>query len=66
MAISDKKVVEAVKTLTKYCSEQQGCQNCILHSYSPSEWKCYLNVFDLQDILLSNIESKRKHHGYLQ
>jgi len=65
MAISDKKAVGAIKTLTEYCGEQQGCQNCILHLYSPSEWKCYLDVFGLQDIL-SNIEAKRKHHGHLQ
>lgn len=64
MAISDKKAVEAARTLAEYCSERQGCQNCILHLYSPSEWKCHLDVFDLQDIL-SNIEAKRKHHGYL-
>lgn len=65
MAISDKKVVGAIKTLTEYCSERQGCQNCILHLYSPSKWECHLDVFDLQDIL-SNIEAKEKHRGYLQ
>lgn len=65
MAISDKKALEAIKTLTEYCGEQRGCQNCILHLYSPSKWKCSLDAFDLRDIL-SNIEAKRKHRGYLQ
>ena len=64
MAISDKKAVEAIKTLTEYCGEQRGCQNCILHLYSPIRWKCSLDAFDLRDIL-SNIEAKRKHRGYL-
>ena len=65
MAINDKKAVEAIKTLTEYCAEQRGCQNCILHLHRPSNWDCHIDVFDLQDIL-SNIEAKRKHRGYLQ
>ena len=65
MAISDKKAVEAIKTLTEYCTEQRGCQNCILHLHRPSDWDCHLDVFDLRDIL-SNIEAKREHRGYLQ
>ena len=65
MAISDKKAVEAIQTLTEYCGEQRGCQNCILHLHSPSKWKCSLDAFDLRDIL-SNIEANRKHRGYLQ
>ena len=64
MAISDKKAVEAIKILTEYCGEQQWCQNCILHLYSPSKWKCSIDALDLRDIL-SNIEAKRKHRGYL-
>ncbi len=39
MEISNKKAVGAIKTLTEYCGEQRGCQNCILHLYSPSKWK---------------------------
>ena len=65
MAISDKKAVEAIKILTEYCAEQRGCQNCILHLHRPSDWDCHLDVFDLRDIL-SNIEAKWKHRGYLQ
>ena len=65
MAISDKKAVEAIKTLTEYCGEQRGCQNCILHLHRPSDWDCHLDVFDLRDIL-SNIEAKREQRGYLQ
>lgn len=64
MSISDKKAVEAAKFLAEYCKEQQGCQKCILHLYSPSDWECHLDVFDLQDIL-NNIKAKKKHNGYL-
>lgn len=62
--ISDKKVVEAAKVVAEYCKEQSSCQNCIFRLYGCDSWKCHIQAFDLQDVL-SNIEAKKKNHGYL-
>ena len=64
MAISSKKALEAAKVIVDFCNEQEGCQNCIFRLYGADHWKCHIYAFDLQDVL-SNIEAKKKNHGYL-
>lgn len=62
--ISSKKALEAAKVIVDFCNEQKGCQNCIFRLHGADHWKCHMYAFDLQDVL-SNIEAKKKNHGYL-
>lgn len=62
--ISNKKVVAAAQTIAEYCKQQSGCQNCIFRLYGCENWHCAIGAFELQDVL-SNIEAKKKNHGYL-
>lgn len=62
--ISNKKVVEAAKVVAEYCKEQSGCQNCIFRLYGCEEWHCAIGAFTIRDVL-SNIETKKKKHGYI-
>lgn len=62
--ISNKKAVESAEVIAAYCQEQRSCQNCIFRMCGASEWKCYIQAFDLQDIL-SNIKAKKMHGGYI-
>ena len=64
MAISNKKVLEAVKVVTDFCDEQVSCQNCIFRLHGADHWKCHIEAFDLRDVL-SNIAAKKKNRGYL-
>ena len=52
--ISNKKVVEAAKTIVDYCKQQDGCDH----------WNCAIGAFEIRDVL-SNIEAKKRNHGYL-
>lgn len=62
--ISNKKALESAKVIAEYCEEQKSCQNCIFRLYGAESWKCHIEAFDLQDVL-SNIEAKKKNHGYI-
>lgn len=62
--ISNKKVLDCAKVISDFCKEQRGCQNCIFRMFGSDSWKCYINAFDLQDVL-SNIEAKKKNRGWL-
>lgn len=62
--ISQKKVVEAAKIVAEYCQEQVGCQNCIFRLFGCENWHCAIGAFEIQDVL-SNIEAKKKNHGYI-
>ena len=62
--ISNKKVLDCAKAISDFCKEQSGCQNCIFRMFGSDSWKCYINAFDLQDVL-SNIEAKKKNRGWL-
>lgn len=62
--ISNKKVIEAAKTVVEYCKEQTSCQNCTFRLYGAELWECNIEAFNLQDVL-SNVEAKRKHCGYI-
>ena len=64
MAISNKKVLEAVKVITDFCNEQKSCQNCIFRLYGADHWECHIEAFDLQEVL-ANIEAKKRNRGYL-
>lgn len=64
MATSNKKVIEAAKTVAAYCNEQRGCQNCIFRLFGAENWHCAIGAFEIQTVL-SNIEAKKKNGGYL-
>lgn len=62
---SDKKAIEAAKTLYQYCEEQQGCQNCILRKYGAEineaglrYWRCEVpSLLEIRNII-ANKEAK--------
>lgn len=56
--ITDKKALEACKTITEYCA-QRSCQRCIFHKYKSDRWECHINAIDMSEIL-SNIEAKKR------
>lgn len=62
--VSSNKAVEAAQTIAEYCKQQSECQNCIFRLYGCENWHCAIGAFELQDVL-SNIEAKKKNHGYL-
>ena len=62
--VSNKKAVEAAQTIVDFCKQQKSCQNCIFRLFSSDNWKCHIEAFDLRDVL-SNIDAKKKNHGYL-
>lgn len=62
--ISNKKAVEAAKTIVDYCKQQDGRQNCIFRSFGCDHWNCTIGAFEIRDVL-SNIEAKKRNHGYL-
>jgi nuclear transport factor 2 (NTF2) superfamily protein len=62
--ISNKKAFESAQIVVEYCKEQQGCQNCIFRKHGADHWNCHIEAFDLRDVL-SNIEAKKKKHGYI-
>lgn len=62
--ISQKKVVKATKIVAEYCQEQKGCQNCVFRLFGCENWHCTIGAFEIRDVL-SNIEAKKKHHGYI-
>ena len=33
MSITDKEVLDALKTVSEYCHEHTGCFNCVLHEH---------------------------------
>ena len=62
--ISKQNAIKAAKTILEYCGQQRSCQNCIFRLFGAENWKCNIQSFDLRDIV-SNIEAKKKHGGYL-
>lgn len=62
--ISTKKVVESAKVIVEHCKEQQSCQNCIFRLYGCENWHCAIGAFEIQTVL-SNMEAKKKNHGYI-
>lgn len=62
--ISNKKAIESAKLIVEYCKERNSCQNCIFRQFGCDSWKCHIEAFDLRDVL-SNIEAKKKNHGYI-
>jgi hypothetical protein len=62
--MTDKKGLEAAKTLVEFCESQRGCQNCIFRKHGAESWRCHIDAFDLQDVL-SNIEAKKKNSGWI-
>ena len=62
--ISSKKAVEAAQTISDYCKQQRGCQNCIFRQFGANSWKCHIEAFDLRDVL-ANIKAKKKTGGWI-
>lgn len=62
--MTNKKVLDAVQTIIDFCKEQRSCRNCIFRKFGADHWNCHIDAFDLQDVL-SNIEAKKKNHGYI-
>lgn len=62
--MTTKKVLESAKVIVAYCKEQSNCQNCIFRLYGAENWHCAIGAFELRDVL-SNIEAKKKHGGYI-
>lgn len=64
MAISNKKILEAIETITTFCKEQSYCQNCILRSFGEDSWNCCINAFELSEVM-ANIKAKKRNGGYI-
>lgn len=62
--MTTKKVLESAKVVVDYCKEQTSCQNCIFRLHGAENWHCAIGAFELRDVL-SNIEAKKKHGGYI-
>lgn len=66
-AISDIRALNCAKTLSQFCKEQNGCQNCIFRKFGADRWYCHIDEsgwWDLQEIH-NNYEGKKKNRGYL-
>jgi hypothetical protein len=44
MAISNKKLLEAVETIGTFCEEQPCCQSCILPQLCADGWNCCMKL----------------------
>ncbi len=66
MAISNKKVLEAVNVINDYCKEQKACQNCIFRKFGAEHWKCHMQAFDMQDVINNINAKKEKSRIYLK
>lgn len=62
--VSNKKALECAEVIVQFCKEQRGCQNCIFRQFGSDHWNCYIDAFDIREVL-DNIEAKKKNHGYL-
>lgn len=67
MAISNKKLLEAVETIGTFCEEQSCCQNCILQSFCADGWNCCMMSYNASELseAIANIEAKKKNGGYI-
>ena len=62
--VNDRRAVEAAQTISDYCHQQRGCQNCIFRLHGAEHWKCHIKAFDLREVL-SNINAKKKNGGWI-
>lgn len=63
MAISNKKLLEAVETISTFCEEQPSCQNCILQSFCADGWDCCMmlcNASELSEAMANTKAKKRR------
>lgn len=67
MAISNKKLLEAVETITTFCKEQSCCQNCISRSFGADSWNCCMMSYNASELseAMANIEAQKKNGGYI-
>jgi hypothetical protein len=62
--MTDKKALEHAQALVEFCNSQRGCQNCIFRKFGSDHWNCHIEAFNLREVL-SNIEAKKKNHGWI-
>ena len=63
MAISNKKLLEAIETIGTFCEEQPCCQNCILQSFCADGWDCCMmlcNASELSEAMANTKAKKRR------
>ena len=70
VAASNKKAIEAVRTILDYCDRTSGCQNCIFRKHGADHWDCSIHVWDIkadfnENEILARINAKSCNHGYL-
>lgn len=59
MAISNKKLLEAIETIGTFCEEQSYCQNCILQSFCTDGWNCCMmlcNASELSETIANEVK----------
>lgn len=59
IVITDKKALEACKTIAEYCAQRSCCQRCIFRKHKPDRWECHVYAMNMAEIL-SNIEAKKR------
>lgn len=57
MAISNKKLLEAIETINTFCEEQPCCQSCVLLSFCVNDCNCYMMSYKLSEAM-ANTEVK--------
>ena len=67
MAISNKKLLEAVETIGTFCEEQSCCQNCILQSFCADGWNSCMMSYNASELSEANAnnEAKKNNGGYI-
>lgn len=63
MAISNKKLLEAIETIDTFCEEQPSCQNCILPQLCADGWNCCMmlcNASELSEAMANTKAKKRR------
>lgn len=67
MAISNKKLLETVKTISTFCEEQPCCQDCVLRVFCADGWNCCMMSYNVSELseAMANIEAKKKNKGYI-
>lgn len=60
MAISNKKLLEAVETISTFCEEQPSCQNCVLRIFCADG--CCMMLYNTSELseAMTNAEAKKR------
>lgn len=65
MTVSNKKLLEAVETISTFCEEQPCCQDCVLRVFCADG--CCMMLYNTSELLeaMENAEAKKKNKGYI-